>query len=89
MPKVEWTKKATTQLFSIDTRYRKRIRDKADDLENFPNVNLDIKKLHGDKRIYRLRIGDYRLIFEIFDGEPVICEIQMISRRTTTTYKGR
>ncbi|EQB6911368.1 type II toxin-antitoxin system RelE family toxin, partial [Cronobacter sakazakii] len=35
---------------------------------------------------YRLRVGDYRVIFERRQGVPVICLIMEVKRRTTTTY---
>lgn len=86
MVTVQWTMKAIKQLRSIDTRYRKAISEKVSQLESFPGVTLDIKKLHGLEQQYRLRVGDYRIIFEITDGEPVICAITSVKRRTSTTY---
>ncbi|AXY33938.1 type II toxin-antitoxin system RelE family toxin [Yersinia pseudotuberculosis] len=86
MVTVQWTTKARKQLLSIDTRYRKAISEKVNKLETFPAVTLDIKKLHSIDNQYRLRVGDYRVIFELTDGEPVICSIRTVKRRTSTTY---
>ncbi|WP_129543386.1 type II toxin-antitoxin system RelE/ParE family toxin [Serratia sp. 1D1416] len=86
MVTVQWTKKATKQLISIDTRYRKAIKEKVGKLTTFPAVELDIKKLKGSDSQYRMRVGDYRVIFQIENGEPVICTIQEVKRRTSTTY---
>ena len=86
MVTVQWTNKAIKQLRSIDTRYRKSISEKVNQLETFPAVSLDIKKLQASDKQYRLRVGDYRVIFEITDGEPVICEIKAVKRRSSTTY---
>ncbi|MBO1563265.1 MULTISPECIES: type II toxin-antitoxin system RelE family toxin [Yersinia pseudotuberculosis complex] len=86
MVTVQWTTKARKQLLSIDTRYRKAISEKVNQLETFPAVTLDIKKLHSIDNQYRLRVGDYRVIFELTDGEPVICSIRTVKRRTSTTY---
>ncbi len=47
MVTVQWTKKALKQLLSIDTRYRKAISEKVNQLENLPAVKLDIRKLHA------------------------------------------
>lgn len=85
MAKVEWTKRASSQLVRIDARYRKTIKDKVEMLTAFPAVNLDITKLTDQGQRYRLRVGDYRVIFE-FDKEPKVIEIQEIARRTTRTY---
>ena len=86
MVAVQWTKKATKQLLSIDTRYRKAIKEKVDKLIAFPAVELDIKKLKATDNQYRMRVGDYRVIFQIENGEPVVCTIQEVKRRTSTTY---
>lgn len=86
MVKVEWSKKAIKQLRSIDTRYRKPISDKVNKLVTFPSVELDIKKLHDQDNQYRLRVGDYRVIFKITEGKPVICTIREVKRRTSQTY---
>ncbi|CNC80184.1 type II toxin-antitoxin system RelE family toxin [Yersinia pseudotuberculosis] len=86
MVKVDWSRKAVKQLFSIDIRYRKSISEKVNKLTNFPVVDLDIKKLQMDVNQYRMRVGNYRVIFQIVEGTPVICTIQEIKRRTTTTY---
>jgi|SRR5471030_1838123 len=84
--KVIWLRKALKQLNAIDKRYRNTIEEKANSLASFPNVQLDIMKLTATDKQYRMRVGDYRVIFQIDDGEPVICTIQAVRRRTTTTY---
>lgn len=86
MVEVQWTKKATKQLLSIDTRYRKAIKEKVDKLITFPAAELDIKKLKATDNQFRMRVGDYRVIFQIENGEPVVCTIQEVKRRTSTTY---
>ncbi len=74
------------QLLSIDVRYRKSISEKVNKLTNFPAVDLDIKRLQVGTGQYRMRVGNYRIIFQIIEGTPVICTIQEVKRRTTTTY---
>lgn len=87
MNKIEWSQKAGRQLMKIDKRYTKAIIEKVARLADFPQVALDIKKMHGSENQYRLRVGDYRVLFEVLDGVPKIINIQQISRRTTQTYK--
>ncbi|WP_145476698.1 type II toxin-antitoxin system RelE family toxin [Yersinia similis] len=86
MVKVDWSRKAVKQLLSIDVRYRKSISEKVNKLTNFPAVDLDIKKLQVGTGQYRMRVGNYRIIFQIIEGTPMICTIQEVKRRTTTTY---
>lgn len=86
MNQINWTKKAIKQLLSIDQRYVPSIRKKVNELQAFPNVTLDLKKIVGEDSQYRLRIGDYRILFEVINGEPTIINIQTVKRRTSTTY---
>lgn len=86
MNQINWTKKAIKQLLSIDQRYVTSIRKKVNELQAFPNVTLDLKKIVGEDSQYRLRIGDYRILFEVINGEPTIINIQTVKRRTSTTY---
>ncbi len=59
---------------------------KVNKLTNFPAVDLDIKKLQMGDSQFRMRVGNYRVIFQIVEGTPVICTIQEVKRRTTATY---
>ncbi|OKP01609.1 type II toxin-antitoxin system RelE family toxin [Xenorhabdus eapokensis] len=86
MVKVIWSKAATKQLIRIDTRYQKAIKNKVGLLTGFPLVDLDIKKLEGTKAKYRLRVGDYRILFELSGNEPKILEVHEVKRRQTNTY---
>lgn len=86
MNQISWAKKAIKQLLSIDQRYVKSIREKVNALNTFPDVKLDLKKMSGKDNQYRLRVGDYRVLFEVIDGDPRIINIQTVKRRTSTTY---
>jgi len=61
-----------------------RILDALDTLSGNPFIS-DITKLKGKKHNWRLRVGGYRVVFELFQKEKAIF-IYSIKRRTTTTY---
>lgn len=87
MPEIVWSTKADKQLSRIDSRYRNAILDAVDELETFPDVQLDLKKMHGSKKKeYRLRVGVYRVLFTVIDGIPTIIEIDEVKRRQSNTY---
>ena len=87
MPKVEWSKKAKKQLSRIDNRYREMIFDKVSELEDFPDVLLDLKTMQGSKdKEYRVRVGVYRVLFTVIDGKPTIIRIDEVMRRQSNTY---
>ena len=41
----------------------------------------DVRKLEGASGLYRLRVGDYRVIFEFEDGQFVIVVLRLGNRR--------
>jgi mRNA interferase RelE/StbE len=43
-------------------------------------------KLRGRGPLWRIRAGEYRIVYSIFDPDRVV-NIEYILRRTTTTYK--
>ncbi len=45
----------------------------------------DVRRLAGRRRLFRRRIGDWRVIFAVSTG-PRTVYVQSIVRRTSTTY---
>jgi mRNA interferase RelE/StbE len=43
-------------------------------------------KLRGPVRRWRLRVGNYRVIYDVFDADQLVT-VEHILRRTTRTYK--
>lgn len=86
MVEVVWSRHALKHLMKINTRFQKIIHQKVGELVSFPIVSLDIRKLQGSDNHFRLRVGNYRIIFAITGGEPVILEIKEVARRTSVTY---
>lgn len=48
-------------------------------IKMLPNGD-DIKKLKGHIDLYRLRVGDYRIIYTVDNGELVVCVIDAGNR---------
>lgn len=44
------------------------------------NTNLDIKKLQGHKNLYRVRAGDYRIVFQVSKSQLLII-IALVAHR--------
>jgi mRNA interferase RelE/StbE len=49
-------------------------------LERFPFIRLDIKKLKGKERIFRIRLGKYRIIFILIENKIYVSDIGARSR---------
>ena len=44
-----------------------------------------VRKLRGAGSLWRIRVGEYRVIYAVFDKERLV-KILRVPRRTTTTY---
>jgi len=90
MPELSWRKSAHKQLRAIThADDRKKLNDQINELKNFPLVppNLDVTTLKNGQADYRLRWGNYRVLFDYQrDREPQIIAIQEVLRRSSRTY---
>lgn len=62
---IEFTKSAIKQLNKLPNNIQERIDARILDLATEPRPN-GVKKLKYDENSYRIRVGDYRLIYEIY-----------------------
>ncbi len=64
--RVSLTKKALKQLEELDEQARRRILEALVTLRDYGFTRrLDIRKLRGYRNHYRLRVGRYRVLFEL------------------------
>jgi mRNA interferase RelE/StbE len=45
-----------------------------------------VRKIKGAEVAYRIRVGSYRIVYEVYDSQKLVLIIQ-ITRRTETTYR--
>lgn len=84
MYKIEWRAKAFRQLRGIaDVREQQRIYAAVGRLEGWPACP-NVKALQG-RNDYRLRVGRWRMIFEVFQAIRVIL-IEEVRKRDEHTY---
>ncbi|HQI80142.1 MAG TPA: type II toxin-antitoxin system RelE/ParE family toxin [Deltaproteobacteria bacterium] len=82
---INWSPKAFRQLGKIaDRRAVKNITVAIDQLSAFPFCR-GIRRLAGHEYDYRLRVGRYRVLFDVH-REVRIIEIQEVRRRDERTY---
>lgn len=80
---IRFTKKARKQLRQIDKRMQMRIDEKIRIYAEQPSAlanNVEALKGIGE-RCYRLRIGDYRVLFKLDDASENIMYIFHIAHR--------
>lgn len=59
-------KSAIKDLKRISPEQKHKIHSKILELKNFPKIP-NVKKLTNFEPVYRLRVGDYRILFDIFE----------------------
>jgi mRNA-degrading endonuclease RelE of RelBE toxin-antitoxin system len=62
---LQWHKQALKQMAKIHPARREQIKEAVDGLPD----SGDIRKLQGQKETYRLRVGDYRIIYRLIDND--------------------
>ena len=74
MKRIDFSDSAGKFLFKCDIELSKNIVSKVELLNAAP-CPLQIRKLKGISNSYRIRIGDYRVIFEIYKESFLITKI--------------
>jgi mRNA interferase RelE/StbE len=83
MYEVVFTKSAQKYIQKQDTNTRKRIRKAIIDLAEDPydNITNDIKLLKGKTKVaYRLRVGNFRVIYRLKEKHLIINILEIDSR---------
>ncbi|XID96090.1 type II toxin-antitoxin system RelE/ParE family toxin [Paenibacillaceae bacterium WGS1546] len=71
-------KRAFKYLNKLDLNAKQRLSSHLELLsENPRNPELDIKKLKSESSVYRLRVGNYRILYTIEDNRLIIIVINI------------
>ncbi|MBA0049417.1 type II toxin-antitoxin system RelE/ParE family toxin [Streptomyces sp. AJS327] len=77
-----FTTAAQRQIRAIDRPEAMRILTALTALGDDPyREDADIKKLTGPSGLYRLRVGNYRVAYQVNDGELVVLVVKVGDRR--------
>jgi mRNA interferase RelE/StbE len=75
---------AARQLRKLDRQQQDAIRDSVTNLSRMPNCH-NVKALTNHDCGYRLRVGDYRVLFD-WEGAIKVVDIQEVRKRNERTY---
>ena len=78
--RVEIAKNAAKDLRGIDRKWIPRIVAAIEALETDPRP-AGCKKLAGSEHTYRLRIGDYRVVYDFHDATLIVWVVRIRHRR--------
>lgn len=62
-----------------------RLRDAVKSLAEEPRPQ-GMRKIKGAERAYRIRMGNYRVVYEVYDNDNLVLILQ-VARRSETTYR--
>jgi len=82
---IEWKLVAVKQLKKIPKSDQKRISTQVDSLEAGLKGKTNIKKLTNHQYDYRLRVGNYRVLFNVHECIEII-SIEEVKKRDERTY---
>jgi mRNA interferase RelE/StbE len=85
---VEIERRAARALARLPRQDQRRITSAIDDLIENPRPVGCVPVRTAPKGTYRIRVGDYRVIYVVLDDEEVIM-VARIVRRDKTTYRRR
>jgi len=71
---LSWREGALKDLERLEIFLRKRIVKKILEFVEIGNFH-EVKRMTGYDNMYRLRVGDYRVIFEMIDGKVVVTKV--------------
>jgi mRNA interferase RelE/StbE len=78
--RIEITREALRALTKLDKPVRRRVQAAIDGLSEQPRPP-GVLALRGLRRAYRLRVGDYRVIYTVDDGRLTVLVVDLSYRR--------
>lgn len=77
---IEFTKDANKKLKKLPSDIKERIDSKIEELAIEPRP-VGVKQLADEESLYRIRVGVYRVIYQIFDNILLVSVIKVKHRR--------
>jgi len=69
----------------ITRRDFERLRDAVRNLAKKPRPQ-GVRKIKGADNVYRIRVGNYRVVYDVYDSDKLVL-ILLVTRRSETTYR--
>ena len=77
---IEFTKRANKQFQALSQQVKQRIAHKIEALAEAPRPQ-GVVKLSGEENTYRIRVGDYRVVYIIEDNKLKVLIFRVDHRR--------
>ncbi|MCC6580112.1 MAG: type II toxin-antitoxin system RelE/ParE family toxin [Phycisphaeraceae bacterium] len=84
--RIELAPSAARAFTRLDRGIQRRIRDAIDGLQDNPRP-AGVRKLTGADDLWRIRVGDYRVVYRIEDHRLLVLVVRIAHRRDI--YRGK
>ena len=79
---VELTKSASKEFKKLPKKIQSKVLEAFEFLSKNPYSEiLKIKKMKGPESLFRIRIGDYRIVYEVNNGKLIVIIIKIGNRK--------
>ena len=89
MYRVEISPAADRDLEKLKSQIRmqdfERLRNAVRSLAGEPRPR-GVRKIRGTEKAYRIRVGNYRVVYDVYDSDNLVLILQ-VARRSETTYR--
>ena len=83
--RVELTPAAQRDLRRLPREVQARLATPIQALAENPRP-VGVRKLRGEERTWRIRVGPYRVVYDILDDQALVLVLK-VARRTEATYR--
>jgi mRNA interferase RelE/StbE len=77
---IEFSHLGARQFKDLPKRVQVRLKSKIDALSENPRP-LGVEKLKGEDDLYRIRVGDYRVIYQVKDNALIVLIVKIGDRK--------
>jgi mRNA interferase RelE/StbE len=77
---ITFARSARRELEALDAPIVRRVVSRIDGLAKEPRPSGS-RKLHGEQNLWRIRIGDYRVIYSVDDRQQIVDIVRIRHRR--------
>jgi mRNA interferase RelE/StbE len=78
--RVEVKASAVKEIAALPKRDQRRVVSAIDALADDPRPH-GVRKLAGSENVYRVRVGDYRIVYQVFDDVLIVHVVRVGHRR--------
>ncbi len=78
--RIEFTEVAEAEFEELPRKIQRQVGARIDSLVSDPRPD-GVKKLKGGKNEYRIRSGDYRILYQVFDARILIVVVRVADRK--------